>query len=610
MPRVVVPHQIRSLCVVAASVLSLTVLAVACVTNRPPVAVAPDDRSVEVGVSVALSGAGSSDPDGDALTFAWRLDGVPAASVAALSETEGPLTGFTPDVAGIYTVVLAVSDGSLTATDRVRVTANDGAIDTVSVLPIDDRTTRADESIVVPIEVVADDLDAVTVVGSSSDTALVADGAIESLGTGATRSLRITPTPRALGTAVITATARTPSGVEAAASFALEIRRPFAQTVGLEAHDADDGDSFGVSVAIDGAFAVVGAPNGGPDTGSAYVYVRSGDTWVLSLQLPPAGPVVAADVRIAASAGDRFGSAVALHGGHAVIGAPGDDDARADAGAAYVYERCPPFDACTQPWREMAKLTANDAAQGDDFGVSVAISGDHAIVGASFDDAATGSAYLFRRSGDSWFQFDKLTADDAASGDLFGTSVAVSGDHAIVGAPGAGASGAAYVFRRNGASWDQVVELIADDVAPASRFGASVAISSAHAIVGAPDDDAGGTLGFAGSAYVFRRNGDAWDRIDELVARDAAGFDGFGSSVAISGDDAMVGAPGGGDEANAGSAYVFRRIGDAWTEVDELTASDAAQDDFFGTSVAIGGDFAISGAPTDGAPGSIYLFSR
>lgn len=613
MRSVVVGQQTRSLCVVAASVLWLGFVAVACVTNRGPVAVVPDDLSVDVGVSVALSGAASSDPDGDPLTFVWELDGFPAGSVAALSDTTGPLTGFTPDVAGVYTVVLAVSDGTLTATDRVRVTANDGASETVSVLPIDDRTTRADEPIDVPIEVVADDLEGVTVVASSSDTTLVPDGGIELFGTGGTRSLRITPAPRALGSAVITVTARTASGAEGAASFALEITRPFAQTAGLEAHDAAEGDAFGVSVAIDGAIAVVGAPYGdrdGLDSGSAYIYVQSGDTWVLNLQLPPAGPVVASDVRIAVAAGDRFGSAVAVSGRYAVIGAPGDDAAAGGAGAAYVFERCPPFDACTQPWTEMAKLIASDAAQGDDFGVSVAISGDHVIVGASFADAATGAAYVFRRSGDSWFELDKLTAEDAAAGDLFGASVAISGDHAVVGAYGAGASGAAYVFRRNGDTWDQVDRLTVDDVAAASRFGASVAVSSEHAIVGAPDDDGGGTLANAGAAYVFRRNGDAWDQVDRLVASDAARFHGFGLSVSISGDDAIVGAPGGGDTANAGAAYVFRRIGDAWTEVDALTADDGVQDDFFGVSVAINGDVAIVGAPTDGAPGSVYLFSR
>jgi FG-GAP repeat protein len=264
------------------------------------------------------------------------------------------------------------------------------------------------------------------------------------------------------------------------------------------------------------------------------------------------------------------------------------------------------------------KLTASDAAEGDFFGVSVAVSGDTIVVGAWDNDGGSensGSAYVFVRSGVSWTEQQKLTASDAAAGDDFGGSVAIDGDTAVVGArlndDAGDSSGSAYVFVRSGTTWTEQQKLTASDAAERDSFGESVAVSGDTAVVGARwNDDAGDS---SGSAYVFVRSGTTWTEQQKLTASDAAEGDFFGISVAISGDTAVVGVRN--DDVvgiNSGSAYVFVRSGTIWTEQQKLTASDAAAVDRFGLDVAISGDTVVVGAPANDDAGfnsgSVYIY--
>ncbi|MDJ0610038.1 MAG: FG-GAP repeat protein [Kiloniellales bacterium] len=265
------------------------------------------------------------------------------------------------------------------------------------------------------------------------------------------------------------------------------------------------------------------------------------------------------------------------------------------------------------------KLTAGDAAANDGFGRSVAISGNTVVVGAGGDEDAglqqSGSAYVFQRSGTAWSEQAKLTASDAAAEDFFGSSVAISGDTVVVGAyrddDAGNSSGSAYVFQRNGTAWSEQAKLTAGDAAAEDLFGFSVAISGDTVVVGAyRDDDAGIS---SGSAYVFQRNGTTWNEQAKLTAGDAAAGDEFGRSVAISGDTVVAGALLDDDAGNSsGSAYVFQRNGTAWSEQAKLTAGDGAADDWFGRSVAISGDTALVGAVLDDdagiSSGSAYVF--
>ncbi|MEE9165835.1 MAG: beta-propeller fold lactonase family protein [Candidatus Neomarinimicrobiota bacterium] len=306
-----------------------------------------------------------------------------------------------------------------------------------------------------------------------------------------------------------------------------------------------------------------------------------------------------------AEAYDYFGYSVSISGDYAIVGARNDDDAGSQSGSAYIFVRD------GQSWTEQAKLTASDAVAAEWFGNSVSISGDYAIVGAPIDGLDSGSAYIFVRDGQSWTEQAKLTASDARRGDHFGNSVSISGDYAIAGAwwdDDAGShSGSAYIFVRDGQSWTEQAKLTASDAAEGDRFGVSVSISGDYAIVGAYIDG-----GDSGSAYVFVRDGQSWTEQAKLTAGDAAEGDQFGISVSISGDYAIAGAWWDDDAGmTSGSAYIFVRDGQSWTEQAKLTASDASGAEWFGNSVSISGDCAFVGAFFDGgASGSAYLFKR
>ena len=233
------------------------------------------------------------------------------------------------------------------------------------------------------------------------------------------------------------------------------------------------------------------------------------------------------------------------------------------------------------------KIKASDGASGDEFGWSVSISGDYAVVGAHHDDDQSGSTYVFKRTGTSWAQEAKLLPSDGAAGDHFGISVSISGDYALVGAywddDNGDRSGSAYVFKRSGTSWAQEAKLLPSDGAAGDGFGFSVSISGDYAVVGAWAAD-----GFAGSAYVFKRTGTSWAQEAKLLASDGAAEDHFGFSVSISGDYAVMGAICDSDNgSNSGSAYVFKRSGTSWAQEAKLLASDGAEGDGFGGSVSI-----------------------
>ena len=303
------------------------------------------------------------------------------------------------------------------------------------------------------------------------------------------------------------------------------------------------------------------------------------------------------------TAGDNFGLSVAVSGSTIVVGAWLDDiGGNPDQGSAYV------FNLQDGHWVETQKLTASDGAAGDNFGFSVAFSGSTVVVGAIGHNFGQGAAYVFNRQGGSCVETQKLTATDGAIGDSFGNSVAVSGSTVVVGSPGDDIEkGSTYVFNRQRGSWVEAQKLTASDGAALDIFGYSVAISGSRVVVGAIGDNV-----FQGSAYVFNRQGESWVEEQKLTASDPMFFDQFGWSVAISGSTVVVGVPfgirGGRDH---GAAYVFNRQGADWVEEQKLTASDALFD-FFGISVAVSGSTLIVGAENSGniRQGSAYIFER
>ncbi|MEZ5125307.1 MAG: FG-GAP repeat protein [Thermoleophilia bacterium] len=323
----------------------------------------------------------------------------------------------------------------------------------------------------------------------------------------------------------------------------------------------------------------------------------------------------------AGKVGDAFGYAVALDGDTALVGAPGVDspDGELNVGAAYVFVRS------GSSWLLQAALTAPDGKATHAFGISVALDGDTALVGAYGDDGVPGpyaadnrgSAYVFVRIASHWDLQRKLLAADGQANDFFGRSVALAGDTALVGATGAYSfRGAAYVFTRRDRNWSQQARLTAPGASTYSDFGTSVALSGDTALVGDWSDAVGGNFG-QGSAYVFVRAGGTWRSQAKLTDVDGASYDRFGESVALSGDIAVVGSAsdGVGDNDSQGSVCVYVRSDLRWTLQQKLTASDGAFGDKFGESVAVSGDSILIGAPSadvrgDSAQGAAYVFER
>jgi len=393
----------------------------------------------------------------------------------------------------------------------------------------------------------------------------------------------------------------------------------FAQTSEFKILPSDGAalDRFGIFVSISGDYAIVGAKgdddNGG-NSGSAYIFKRTGTNWAQEAKLLPTDGATA----------QEFGFTVAISGDYAVVGAPQDDDNGLSSGSAYVYKRS------GTSWAQETKLLPSDGTTGDGFGESVSISGDYVVVSAvgnTDNGAQSGSAYVFMRNGTSWSEQSKLLPSDGVADDRFGRSVSISGDYVVVGAYGDDAEydgywqGSAYIFKRSGTSWAQEDKLIASDGDSDDEFGWAVSISGDYAVVGALLDNDNGT--FSGSAYVFKRSGTSWAQEAKLLPSRAdtddeygwATNDQFGYSVSISGDNAVVGTVFDTDNGGqSGSAFIFIRSGNSWSQTTKVIASDGVANSRFGESVSISGEFAIVGSKWDddngSSSGSAYIYNN
>ena len=337
------------------------------------------------------------------------------------------------------------------------------------------------------------------------------------------------------------------SGVSSAKGAAYIFHRSgdrWTQQAKLMAGDGVDYDSFGISCAISGDYVVIGnysSHNG--DRAAAYIFHRSGTNWT-------------EQARLTASDGApwaHFGFSCAISGDYVVVGAYTQDG----QGAAYIFHRS------GTNWTEQAKLTAGDGSSDDYFGYFCAISGDYAIIGALLDDhVATwaGSAYVFHRSGTNWTEQAKLTADDAAEGEQFGIP-AICGDYAVVTAAldddYGSRSGSAYVFHRSGTAWTQQAKLYAGDPQENALFGSSVSISGDLIVIGALRET--NVTWEAGAGYVYRRSGSTWSQAAKLIASNPYSGEGLGYSVCINGESVIIGTPYDAEKGvGAGAAFYFK----------------------------------------------------
>ncbi len=446
-----------------------------------------------------------------------------------------------------------------------------------------------------------------------------------------------------LGKNVLTVVA---TGPGAQATYTITVTRGLAgQEAYVKASNTNAGDYFGSAIAISGDTLVVGAKLEGSNatgingnqadnsakwSGAVYVFVRSGTTWSQQAYIKASNT----------SSDDFFGGSVAISGDTIVVGASDESSSATgingdqtnenapSSGAAYVFVRS------GTTWSQQAYLKASNTDAWDQFGASVAISGDTIVVGATTESSkasgvdgdqtdnshTSGAAYVFTRTGSSWTQQAYLKPSNPDALSAFGASVALSDRTIVVGAPGESTdatgvngkpstttkpgSGAAYLFVQDGATWSQAAYLKAPSPHADDRFGWSVALSGDTAVVASYN----GTQ-WNGAVYVFVRSGQTWNQQANLKVANTASDDGFGYSVAIAGDVIAIGVPWedsnatgiDGNQANnsavdAGAAYVFLRSQTSWSQAAYLKASNPGANDNFGRSVAADGDSVVVGA--------------
>ncbi len=374
------------------------------------------------------------------------------------------------------------------------------------------------------------------------------------------------------------------------------------------ASDRQNGDSFGVAVAVSGDVLVVGADQedaGGLDAGAAYVYSRVGTAWSEEAKL----------TAFDASGNDRYGAAVAVDGDTIAIGSELDDDLGSASGSVYVYRRS------GTTWPLEQKLNASDGVLGDIFGASLALEGDRLVVGAPQDDdfgSASGAVYVFDRTGTVWTETAKLTASDASSFDFFGGTLDISGTSVITGASGVnrglGADqGAVYILVDSGSGWIEQQKITAVDGAMGYFFGSSVAIHQDRIAVGSDGHSLAGLQ--AGAIYVYERDGLGFWSQTAFIIPPTAGFGDFlGEAVALQREFLLFSARGDDEiDLDAGAAYVYQREGTAWLEAQKVVDPGGATGDDFGVSVALDELTFVIGANFDDEPsgdtGSAFVYT-
>lgn len=380
----------------------------------------------------------------------------------------------------------------------------------------------------------------------------------------------------------------------------------WAQTceVELVPFDGNGNENHGGSLAFDGARLVAGAPGERGASvleilGAAYVYgpTGPGGSWQHLQKLAPA----------TLEQRDRFATSLAMDGDTLAVGAPGEIGTfQFGPGKVYVYRETSPGQ-----WTEDALLTSSDGAIGDRFGFSVAVDGDWMILGAPNQDEGggdAGAAYVFRRTGGVWNEVQKILRPTGASGRGFGTSVAIDGDRACIGGPSLTATafgaGGVFLFERD-ASGTYVLggSVQGATLGLTDNYGVSLALEGDTLLVGATRDDDGGSD--AGAVYAFEFDGASGTFLEtaKFVHSLAESGDRFGSSIALQGDLALVGAPG---HSLGGAAITLsRQSGGPWSESRTTVPTEATNGNSAGAAVALAGPVAAIGNP--GASPIVFL---
>ncbi len=349
--------------------------------------------------------------------------------------------------------------------------------------------------------------------------------------------------------------------------------------------------AFGESVLVADGAVLVGEPRNSIRTGLVYVYAKDGAAWVERAQLK------AND----GAPSDGFGSAMAVDGQTMLVGAASSGD----VGAAYVFRR----EGST--WTQAAKLAGAESAEGDRFGGAVALAGDFAVIGAPGAGERLGAAYIFRRGADGqWAQVRRLAPVGVDGRVSYGTDVALVGNVLFVGAPGLQeGAGAVYVYRRAAdGTFSPAGRLSATGTAAGSQFGAVLVVAGDQLLVGAPMSN--GQIGVVHRYAADERTGE-WREQARYFPYDGGRSDGFGSGIAVAGDELWVGAPRA--AGSTGAIYTFAAGDEAWTfdAVSKITRAGNEVRSNFGAAIAAEGDVAaVALSRADYGAGSVVIYER
>ena len=569
--------------------------------NIAPVANAGPDQLATTGQVVTLNGSGSYDPNGDSLAYGWRFISMPTGSTAMLVNFRTVSPTFTPDLVGFYVVVLAVGDQArISPLDFIVIEARSSAFSQRAYLKASN--TNADDFLGATVVL---DGDTLVVGASGEDSCAVGVNGIQ-----------------------------TNNGCNDAGAVYVFTRANgmWTQQAYLKASNTEPNDIFGTSVALSGDTLAVGArgenscavgANGDQannnclGAGAVYVFTRTNGVWTQQ-----------AYVKASNTGANAFGSSVALSGDTLAVGAVAEDSCAVGVNGDQTNNNCPVagavyvFTRANGMWTQQAYMKASNTDAGDAFGHTIALDGntlavggqalagpfwgeDSCAVGFNGDQAnnncpAAGAVYVFTRTNGVWMQQAYVKASNTAANDIFGTSIALSGDTLAVGTSneascavgvngdqtnnGCTAAGAVYVFTRTNGVWTQQAYVKASNTAAGDIFGTSIALSGdtlavgasneASCAVGVNGDQANKGCPGAGAVYVFTRANEVWTQRNYVKASntDNTFADAFGFSVALSGDTLAVGARGeascavgvNGDQANnncleAGAVYVLER---------------------------------------------------
>ena len=349
----------------------------------------------------------------------------------------------------------------------------------------------------------------------------------------------------------------------------------------VTASDGTANSYFGSAAALNGSTALIGADGDNSFQGAAYLFANSNGTWSEGQKLTASDGLP----------GDEFGYRVVLTDNTILVGAfTATVGGVVSQGAAYVFTQS------NGTWSESQKLIASDGGLFDNFGASVALDGSTLVVGANGatvgGNAAQGAVYVFTESNGTWTQTQKLTANDGAAYDNFGLSVALKGSTILVGSPRAAicpnaGQGALYVFTESNGTWSQTQKLTASDGAANDSFGESVGLEGSTALIGAYNATINGHT-WQGAAYIFTESNGNWSEGQKLTASDGTAGANFGNAVALNGSTALIGADAStvGNNTYQGKAYLFTESGGNWSQSDTFIASDGTVDDYFGAALA------------------------